>query len=99
MPSLPEMPKLEMPKIDLPEMPKIDLPEMPDIGFTFQDFSAIVVDKLSPIEQLAPFKLGQVAGQLAKRERERRESVCLCVPVRERERAREKEGGREGERE
>ena len=46
MPSLPEDQKVEMPKIEIPELPKIDLP---DIGFTFQDFSAVVVS-----EQIRP---------------------------------------------
>lgn len=62
---MPEMKMPEMPEIKMPEMPKIDLPEMPDIGFTFEDFSALVVEKLSPIEQLSPFKVGQIQKLIA----------------------------------
>jgi len=49
----------------MPEMPKIDMPEMPDIGFTFEDFSALVVEKCSPIEQLSPMKVGQIQKLIA----------------------------------
>jgi hypothetical protein len=46
-------------------MPKIDIPEMPDVGFTFADFSSMVVEKLGPIEHLCPFKIAQIQRLIA----------------------------------
>jgi len=54
MPKMPEMPKMELPEMPKIEMPKIEIPQMPtvDVGFTFEDFSALVVENLSPLEQV-----------------------------------------------
>jgi len=70
--ALPDMPRMQMPelpKIDMPELPKIDMPEV-DLGFSFEDFSALVVEKLSPVEHLSPFKVGQIQQLIADRDEE-----------------------------
>jgi hypothetical protein len=51
---MPRMPKIELPEMPKIEVPKIAIPQMPtvDVGFTFEDFSALVVENLSPLEQV-----------------------------------------------
>ena len=63
---MPEMPKVELPEMPTIEMPKIEMPQMPevDLGFTFEDFSALVVEKLSPLEQVLATACPKFAQQI-----------------------------------
>jgi hypothetical protein len=68
---MPEMPKIEMPELNLPD-------KMPE---SFEEGSAMVVKLLGPVEELSPFKLGQIQKLIEETHEETGKAVAPAFAV------------------